>query len=51
MVKFIIDLRLKMGPSKKVCLFGDNARINSCNKVKAAAIQIEGLAECRLIWN
>lgn len=52
MVRFIKEIRTNLGPTKKVALFGDNASINKCLKVKAAASEPDDtMAECRLLYN
>ena len=52
MVRFIKEIRTELCPTKKVALFGDNASINKCLKVRAAAYEPdETMAECRLLYN
>jgi hypothetical protein len=52
MVRFIKEIRLKVGPNRKIALFGDNASINKCLIVRAAAAEYhEDMADCILLYN
>ena len=52
MAEFLLEIRTKMLPGKKLAFFGDNARINIGKKMKAAAAQFLGVgSECRLLFN
>ena len=51
MVRLISELRIKMGPDRKVAIYMDNASINKCKVVKESAALIYGVAECRLLYN
>ena len=52
MAEFIMHIRTKIKPGKKIAFFGDNARINIGKKMKAAAKEVLGDgSECRLLFN
>ena len=52
MAAFVRRIRRDFGPGKKICLFGDNAKINRSILVKESASRIDPrMAECRLLYN
>ena len=45
-------IRRDFGPGRRIAIFADNARINTCGAVRdAVQDQDPQLAECRLLFN